>query len=425
MTDIDAERQLGIPETALIPNLEVRDGYSVIVEKPRQDRLFEAVPAKIDVSRVSHVMVANEIGPCGGVEAAVLGAQVIAADSLSEQAVYVNARITNGADSTAALEEQGVVMSVDVNDPSIPDGARYAISAHGNRRDLEAARAKGLEVVDLTCIFVDSTHKEIENVAERMSEDQIPTGILYLSVGGRPDHAEFLGSTQLIEDQEVPYVPVFSVADVDRLFDRDDQISLERSGWQRIRIISQTTNDSDVAAGMADEIVDRIRASELDIDTDTFPYNSTDVCRTVRNRQHATQEMVRQGVETLVVMGSVNSKNTKNLVDVAIGTAAELQNNGEEVALQRVIFANSHLQLPSQLEGRVGVVSVASSDQRNIDWAVRTIDPEGTHQVVGDSDKSGARKVFPLVLRRKPDGEQRTQRELNRKIRDAYEQRQR
>ena len=416
MPDESTERHIALPDAELeeaILHAERLDfeGHEVFVWRPERDKLFEAVPADIDISGVESTMLAREVGPCGGVEAAVAGAKVAA----REVRVVLNARLTNGADSSAELAAAGVEMGLLADEVEPEDGTWYGASAHGNPVELMKARERGHDVIDFTCIYVDKTHREIETVAVDAEADGVPTGIIYLSIGGKPGHAELVGSQQLMEHHGVPYVVVFDESEIDSLFADGGDESLTALGWERIRIVSQTTNDSDAAEGVADLITDRIVEHDLLIDTQTYPYNRDDVCRTVTHRQNATREMVRRGVENLIVMGSVNSKNTQSLVKVALAEVEAMFAEGEQPALTNVIYANSHLQLPAEIDGHVGIVSGASSDQRNIDWMVSTIAPIGAVEMVGGTDKGDG--PFRLVRRGKIGRERARQIEISNQIR--------
>jgi 4-hydroxy-3-methylbut-2-enyl diphosphate reductase IspH len=398
----------------------------ISVEQALQNLLLKQRPHDGDFSGVGDVYVAKEIASCGGVQAAILGAEVLVQmGKESSTPVGFNAPVTNGAESREKLTKPGVTMGIKPKDAD--PGSIYATGAHGNKRDYDAATERKLQTFDLTCIFVDKVQSEIESVADLMKselDEPIPSGIVYLSIGGRSDHAEYLGSTQLMEDRGIPYIPIFSEEDLEGLFDRNHPNSLEKSEWKRLRITSQTTNDSDAAAKMAERIVSTIDKDPVlsgEIDTITFPYNVEDVCRTVMLRQKATRAMISEhNVENLVVIGSSNSKNTTTLVKVALSEATIVAKrpgfDPHELKLQRIILVNSHLQIPSDLCGSVGVVSGASSDQGNVDWILNTLDPENKRSQVGESDSERiGKRVFPLTVRGR---NKEKQQELNRRIMD-------
>jgi 4-hydroxy-3-methylbut-2-enyl diphosphate reductase IspH len=387
---------------------QLPNGQKIAIERTAQDSLFEPIPRAYDHEQVTSVLVANEIASCGGVNAAILGAEVLAR-AYGPTPVSVNVRITNGADSHKRLSDAGVLM--DVPSSQMGPGDPYAVGAHGNERDYTAARSRGAEVYDLTCIFVDKTHKEVEDIAKRVKEDMIPTGMIYLSLGGRPDHAEFRGTKNRAEDLGIPFYPVFGPEELNELFDPSSSKAIGNQGWQRIRIISQTTNDSEDAELTADEIFERIKSDEVlseTVDTKTFTYNRGDVCRTVMLRQKATREMVglRQ-VNTLIVVGSGNSKNTRNLAKVAFSEAESEVKCGRPVSLGRIIMVNSHLDLPDDISNKVGVVSGASVDADNVNWLLDTIDPNNGRVFIGESDRERSGKaVFSLPTRNRDKGNQ-------------------
>lgn len=403
--------------------VELANGHQIFVDRSLEDGLFSPT-SRLDYpyTDINSLYVAREIGPCGGVQAATLGAEVLAGIDRSRQ-VKVNVRITNGADSHKRLSELGVIMGVAPEDVGAHE--IYAVGAHGNERDYSTARSNGAETYDLTCIYVDSTHKEVEEVAKQDALDGLNTAVIYLSLGGRADHAEFIGTMNRAEDLGVTFHPIFSEEDVERLFDESSSQALLKQDWQRIRIISQTTNDSDDAEKTADTILDRIRSHHdlaSAIDTLVFPYNRDNVCRTVMLRQKAARQMVDlHEVDTLIVLGSSKSKNTRNLAKVALAEASSIVDGGRLTRLARIILINSHLDLPEGVGESVGIVSGASVDSENIQWLLDTIDPENRRIYVGDSDRERLGKVvFPLAKRNRD-----TQRQafLNLRIRELAKQR--
>jgi (E)-4-hydroxy-3-methyl-but-2-enyl pyrophosphate reductase len=281
---------------------------------------------------------------------------------------------------------------MDVPIDQVQAGDIVFVSAHGNPRYLKEAQDKGAEVYDGTCIFVHSTHKEILTCAEDAARDGLRTGIVYLSLEGRDDHPELRGTVDFAQDQGLDVVVVKSESDIADLTNQEGPLR----DWDRLRIISQTTNDADRAEAVAEQIVQEVTNSQLAVDAEAYDYKRSDVCRTVTDRQAAVKEMIQQGVETLVVVGSLKSKNTVNLVHVAEAEARRLYRDGVHPRLQRVVMVNSHAQLPRDIKGRVGVASGASTDDDNVDAVVRFLNGAQVNEV-GNSDRLRHGDVFPPV----------------------------
>ncbi len=390
---------------ARLAHIEFFGPHEVTVEQPRSDLLLEdcsiedALPPEV----VTEVFVARERGYCGGVRATLLGLSAL--QGANEVPVKVNERPTHGADSNNEFRRMGVQMEVPLEE--IQDGDVVYISAHGAPQYLQVATKKGAEVYDGTCIFVDATHTEIRMAARAAEQDGVTTGLVYLSLSGRGDHPELRGSVGYAESLGLEVVVVKEEDEIAALTSPEGPMAM----WDRVRIISQTTNDANRAEAAAAAVTEAIEESGLSVDTTTHPFNKTDVCRTVTDRQNAIIEMVQEkDVETMIIIGSLHSKNTINLKKVALSAAQQAFEQGGRPSLQRIILVNSHGQLPRDIRGRVGVTSGASTDDRNVDALLAFLNHPVTAEV-GQSDKDRLSGVFPPV-RRGPH-----QKELTRLIR--------
>lgn len=359
------------------------------VEQAIGDTLHVECLESLPVGQVESVVRSAESGPCGGVKMTLIGmVGIMGAYSGPDKHISVNAPPTNGADSNEMFKGQGIQIGKRPEELDSEEDV-YIISAHGNPRDLHAAEDKGVTVFDTTCPFVMRTHDEIRGVKKRIDQEKavgepIPSGIVYLSIDGKADHPERVGAKWLAEDLGLPFLEV----------EKPDQVlevineALKKS-IKRLRVISQTTNNSEEALRLERSITKT--AEEIDENLDvgkTFPFNVRDVCGTVRDRQNATREMVGSGeVDVLVIVGSVKSKNTKSLVHVALDEATQTIGSGKELAIKRIIMVNSWQQLPLDIEGRVGIVSGASTLDANINGVIARLgyDPEGI-SLVGESD---------------------------------------
>lgn len=378
-----------------IDHIEIFGPHEITVEQPRDDLLLEDCPleATLPEGTVTQLLVARERGYCGGVRATLLG--LAALQAAHEVPVQVNEQPTHGADSNNEFHRMGVRMKVPLD--QIGAGDVVYISAHGAPEYLQAATEKGAEVYDGTCIFVDTTHAEIRSAARDAEKDGLKTGIVYLSLSGRGDHPELRGSVGYAQNLGLDVAVVKEEDEIAALTSPDGPMA----SWDRMRIISQTTNDANRAEAAATAVTEAIEASSLAIDTTKYPFKKTDVCRTVTDRQNAIIEMVQDtDVETLIIMGSLHSKNTVNLKKVALSAAHQAYEQGGHPSLQRIILVNSHGQLPLDIKGRVGVASGASTDDRNVDALLAYLNHPVTAEV-GESDKDrlGMGEVFPPVRR--------------------------
>jgi 4-hydroxy-3-methylbut-2-en-1-yl diphosphate reductase len=308
------------------------------------------------------VLLGLPLGECGGVR---MANQIIGALSLRGN-VYGNHEPTHGADATQQFIRQGARFDMSPEEIAAKSPhATYVISAHGAAPSVIArAEAAGLDMHNVTCPLVDRTHNVIRKAA-----DDPRNVVAYLSFGKR-DHPEIVASAGLAEELEVPFHVISNTEDIDAM--------LAKMGERdSIVIAGQTTNNSDDAQKLASEIDTRATPKGLLV----ARTNAKDVCHTVRDRQTTTREIIAQGVGTLVVVGSVNSKNTMSLAKVAAQEAAE-QKHAVELYL-----VNSWLQLPG-IKGRVGVVSGASTLDQNVHGVVTRLNAiMGVKEVGLDTDK--------------------------------------
>jgi len=326
------------------------------------------------------VLLGLPLGECGGVR---MANKVIGILSLRGN-VYGNHEPTHGADATQQFIRQGARFDLSPEEIAAQSPhATYVISAHGAAPSIIArAEAAGLSKYNVTCPLVDRTH----NVITKAAED--PNNVVaYLSFGKR-DHPEIIASAGLAEDLKIPFHIVSNTEDVDTMLAAMD-------GRDSIVVVGQTTNNSDDSQKLAGEIDAKATAQGLTV----ARTNAKDVCHTVRDRQTATREIIAQGVGTLVVVGSVNSKNTMSLAKVAAQEAAAQKHVVE------LYLVNSWRQLPMIL-GRVGVVSGASTLDQNVHGVVTRLNPEMPVKEVGeDTDGTIIFKPIDKKTREVMDGQ--------------------
>lgn len=176
------------------------------------------------------------------------------------------------------LKRRGMVF---VESPDeVPEGATVLFSAHGVSPAVRAqAAARKLKVVDATCPFVEKVHKAAKEFASRG---------LKVVVIGNPDHAEVKGITGEVSDaiviKSVPNFP-FPIP------------------HSPLGVVSQTTMNADEVA----DIVARLRGG-YEVET------MAEVCNATKVRQDAVKAF---DGDALLVLGSVNSSNTRRLCEVA------------------------------------------------------------------------------------------------------------
>lgn len=200
--------------------------------------------------------------------------------------VYVRKEIVHNRHVVDELRCAGAVFVEELDE--VPAGARAIFSAHGVAPEVRRqARERGLEVIDATCPLVTKVHLE----AVRFAREGYSIVLI-----GHKDHDEVIGTLGEVPDQSFV---VETADDVDRL---------ELPDPTRVRYLTQTTLSLDETA----HLVERLRAR--------FPLiqgpPAQDICYATQNRQLAVKQVAALA-DLMLVVGSLNSSNSKRLVEVA------------------------------------------------------------------------------------------------------------
>lgn len=216
--------------------------------------------------------------------------------------IYVRKEIVHNRHVVDELRGAGAIFVEELSE--VPEGARVIFSAHGVAPEVRMeAKQRRLQVIDATCPLVTKVHLEAVRFAKQ--------GFTIILIGHR-DHDEVIGtlgeapeSTTLVSDVE----------DVNRLNIEDPD---------RVVYLTQTTLSLDETK----EIVTRLR--------ERFPKiigpKTQDICYATENRQLAVKA-VAPLCQTLLVVGSQNSSNSRRLVEVCqkAGVPAYLLDDCREV----------------------------------------------------------------------------------------------
>ncbi len=239
------------------------------------------------------VKVARHAGVCYGVERALKLANE-AADS--GRTVRTLGPLIHNPQAVEALHARGIEVAACLEDAE--DGT-LVIRTHGVRPEIiEAARDKGLDVVDATCPFVSAAHK----CAARLAGD----GYLVVIVG-EPDHPEVEG---ILGYAGPGSVVVEEVADIPERLPR------------RVGVVVQTTQSMSRLTEVVSALLPRV--SELKV--------CNTICDATDKRQESAEELAGS-VDVMIVVGGLNSGNTTRLAEISrnvnartfhVETAAEL-----------------------------------------------------------------------------------------------------
>jgi 4-hydroxy-3-methylbut-2-enyl diphosphate reductase len=281
-----------------------------------------AAPTSSHEPATKRVLLLKPRGFCAGVVRAV-DIVKIALETFGAP-IYVRKEIVHNSHVVNELAQKGAIFVNELDE--VPSGMRVIYSAHGVSPAVrEAAKARGLKVIDATCPLVTKVHVEAIKFAKQ--------GYSLVLVGHR-DHEEVEGTQG--EAPDVTQV-VSTPAEVEALVVPDPN---------KVAYLTQTTLSLDEAGTMIDALKRK------------FPNivgpHAQDICYATENRQTAVKN-VAHGADLVLVVGSRNSSNSNRLVEVSqnLGTESYLIDKAEDIQ-------------PSWLEGHNTVAITAGASAPEI-----------------------------------------------------------
>jgi 4-hydroxy-3-methylbut-2-enyl diphosphate reductase len=275
------------------------------------------------------IRVARHAGVCYGVERALELAEEAAG---SGRAVRTLGPLIHNPQAVAALVERGVEVAVCLDDA---DEGTLVIRTHGvDPAIIEAAREKGLDVVDATCPFVSKAHDAARELKA--------AGYAVIIVG-EAEHPEVEG--------------ICAHAGGHAIIVQTPEELPARFSNRRIGIVVQTTQSADRLAAVVQAVLPRI--AELRV------FNT--ICSATAKRQLSAEELARE-VDVMVVVGGHNSGNTTRLAEICAGVNPRTHHVETSEELDPEWFAGA---------GLVGVTAGASTPDAQMAGVIEAIESLG------------------------------------------------
>ncbi len=227
-------------------------------------------------------------GYCHGVVEAIRIAKRVGAERGGSEPVTMLGYLVHNEHVTRELQESGVALVEESDRMKGLDQVREGtviFTAHGiSPKVVEAAQARGLNVVDATCSDVTRTHDIVRNLVERGYH------VVYIGKRGHPEPAGVLG----IAPEQTTLIETI-----------DDADAIELPPGARLAVTCQTT----LSVWDTQAIIERLVQRFPDIEV------HNEICLATQERQEAAV-LAAKDVDCVVVVGSRRSSNSLRLVQV-------------------------------------------------------------------------------------------------------------
>jgi (E)-4-hydroxy-3-methyl-but-2-enyl pyrophosphate reductase len=240
------------------------------------------------------IILGKHMGFCGGVRRAVDIAQKAAKSAGGP--VQTWGPLIHNPQVVDRLQDDGVLVA---ERPDDLQGKAFVVSAYGVERDvLDAARERGMAIVDATCPVVVRAHA--------LSEKLAAEGYQVVAVGDH-GHPEMVTLKELLGDR------------VSVVHTREEAARVKLTG--KVGVVSQTTQSQENFRQIVGDLA--LRARELKV--------LNTLCPAITIRQEETDVMIPH-VDALLVIGGHGSSNTTRLAEM--GRARQLPTHHIETAAE-------------------------------------------------------------------------------------------
>lgn len=239
------------------------------------------------------VYIAEPRGFCAGVRRAI----EIVEQALRDYGapVYVRHEIVHNKHVIEDLKNKGMIFIDEL--AQMQDQSRPLIfSAHGVPQSVADETDKlGIKTIDATCPLVAKVHNQIKKLYDEDME---------IIVIGKKNHVEIIGTVGQIPSSNKLHI----------INSKEDIEALNINPESKVGFVTQTTLSVDDTK----EIVAALKQKFPSISA----MRKDDICFATTNRQKAVKEMAKVA-ELIIVIGSKNSSNSKQLKEVALKNGAK------------------------------------------------------------------------------------------------------
>jgi small subunit ribosomal protein S1 len=225
------------------------------------------------------VKVARQVGYCYGVKRALDMAR--SATGQGREPINTLGPIIHNPQVVESLKREGVGVVGSLNEI---DGGTVIIRSHGVAPEtIDAAKAKGINVLDATCPFVKKAQQKAAELA---------TNGYYVIILGEKDHPEVLGIMGHAGGRAL-------------VIEQAEDLMLVPKKERKVGLVVQTTQSAEKLQEIAGKLVAMV--AELKV------YNT--ICNATSRRQEDALKLT-DSVDVMLVLGGKNSANTSRLAEM-------------------------------------------------------------------------------------------------------------
>ncbi len=274
------------------------------------------------------IIVAEHSGFCFGVNRAIDMAFSEADKTDRQGRLYTCGHLIHNAAVVSKLEEKGVGMISSLAEAGTGD--TVIVRSHGEPEEFyKEAEARGIELVDTTCVFVKKIHELVKDAHDR--------GIPVVVIGDR-DHQEVRATNGWCG------YDAFLIGDAD-----EARAATDRLRGLEPMIVCQTT----IKQELLQEILEVFDAAGI-----RYNIHNT-ICNATRDRQESCAELASR-VDAMIVIGDRHSSNSRKLYEIA------KKNNKNSIFIEN---ADNYELNRLTKSNRIGCIAGASTPE----WIIKEV----------------------------------------------------